>query len=115
MQSEDDEHDLDEAFLTETWLRPDHTSSQQIGEISPPGYTFPRLTFLHRARQGRKGGGVGALLKAGLKANLLPHTAFKSFEHLDMIISVANAHLHVIAIYRPIFTKEQADPSFILH
>ncbi len=90
----DDEHDLDGAFFTETWLRPDHTSTQQIGDITPSGDNFH-----HRARQGRKGGGVGALLKSGLKSKLLAHATFKSFEHL--LVSVSNAHLHVITIYRP--------------
>ncbi len=92
----DEEHDLDGAFFTETWLRADHTSTQQIGDITPPGYSFH-----HRARQGRKGGGVGALLKSGLKTKVLPHTTFKSFEHLDMLVSLSNAHLHIITIYRP--------------
>ena len=93
---ENDLDDLHLAIFTETWLRPDQTSSHQIGDITPPGYVFH-----HRARQGRKGGGVGILLKSIMKAKVQPTSTFSSFEYMNMVITLSNMNIHLIAIYRP--------------
>ena len=92
---ENDIQDLDLAIFTETWLHPDNTSSHQIGDITPPGFSFH-----HRARNGRKGGGVRMLVKSILKSKVLSLTAFKFFEHMCLTFSASNLNIHLVIIYR---------------
>ncbi len=87
---ENDEPTMDGALFVETWLKSDHTSSQQIVDITPP----PGYEFHHRARQGRWGGGVGALIRSGLKTKMLPLSKFDSFEYMNLSIEVSTTTIH---------------------
>ncbi len=101
---------LDCAVFTETWTKSDDTSAHQIGDITPTGFNF-----YHRPRCGRKGGGVGLLLKSNLKVKNLPHTSFQSFEHMQVSITASKAHINMLIIYRPppsIKNKSTADQFF---
>ncbi len=93
-------------IFTETWLWPDQTSTQQIGDITPP----PRLCFstLCQAGQERRWGGV--LLKSSIKVKILPLSTFESFEYIDMSIVIANTNIHWIAIYRTHCPQKPSDP-----
>ena len=77
--------------------RPDDTSLHQSGDITPTGFRF-----FHRARAARKGGGVGVLIRLALKVKQLSHNTYKSFEYMRMSISTSEAHIHLMAIYRPL-------------
>ena len=63
-----EQEDLDCGVFTETWLRPDDSSTHQIGDITPTGFNLH-----HHARAGRKSDGVGVLVKSTLNAKQLPH------------------------------------------
>ena len=72
------EHNLDILALTETWLNPDNSDDQIIGDFIPAGYSF-----LHIPRETR-GGWRGFIV---LKMSLMPssqlktgNTIYRSFE-----------------------------------
>ncbi len=67
--------------LTETWLRPDDRSQQQIGDITGTG-----LSFHHRPRKGRKGGGSASLQGLPLRSKFCP-------THLSHHLSILNYQL----------------------
>ena len=57
-------HDIDMLCLTETWLSNKYESL--VASPTPDGYTFH-----HVPRHGRRGGGVGIMLKSSFSAALL--------------------------------------------
>ncbi len=87
---------LDGAVFTETWTKSDDTSAHQIGDITPTGFSF-----YHHPRCGRRGGGVGLLLKSNMKVKNLPHSSYQSFEHMQVSITASKAHINLLIIYRP--------------
>ncbi len=91
------EHEgFDCTVFTETWLRQDDSSTHQIGDITPNGFSF-----YHRARVARKVGGVGVLIRSAFKAKQLSHNTYKSFEYMRLSISTSKSHINLVAIYSP--------------
>ena len=87
---------LDCLVLTETWLRSDDRSSQQIGDISLNGFTFHQ-----KSRNQRRGGGVGILTKSLLKVRALPLKSHTSLESMEVSIATSKSHVHLVVVYRP--------------
>ena len=92
------EQDLDICCLTETWLNSDDTVT--IGELCPNGYEIISVP-----RKDRRGGGVAVIIKQSLsiKFNCSKDTTFRSFEHLNSIVSHPkhSQPLNLTIVYRP--------------
>ena len=100
------EHLLDRdpslVFIQETWLKSNRISVTSL--IKDYGYTL-----LHNIRKNRKkviGGGVGVLVKWGMKYKTIKNKEFSSFEHIIIRIPVTvRTSLLVISIYRVLFVS----------
>ena len=100
------EHLLDRdpslVFIQETWLKSNRSSVTSL--IKYYGYTL-----LHDIRKDRKkviGGGVGVLVKWGMKYKTIKNKEFSSFEHIIIRIPVTvRTSLLVISIYRVLFVS----------
>ena len=91
--------------LTETWLSTD--DDLLVTSITPDGYTFH-----HVPRQGRRGGGVGIMLKTSFCVALLKPWRADSFECLEIVLhgpSVPST-LRMFVIYRPLSSLYKATP-----
>ena len=91
------EHNLDILALTETWLNPDNSDDQIIGDFIPAGYSF-----LHIPRETR-GGAVGLLFKNEFNAKQSTenrNTIYRSFEFLEISLQ-SSSHSLLIVVYRP--------------
>ena len=67
-----------------------------LGNCTPTGYNF-----LHKARDGKAGGGVGLLFKSTFSMKMESTASFKSFEALQANVSSNSHSLKLIVIYRP--------------
>ena len=67
-----------------------------ISNCTPKGYTFN-----HKARQARRGGGVGLLFKSSLTVRRESVAHYKSFEALRVLVSCDFRSIVLIIIYRP--------------
>ena len=89
--------DADIIFLTETWLESENNSI--TAEVKSYGYEL-----LHDRRKDRdkeKGGGVGILVKASVKAKQSSVKHYLSFEHSIVKLPLAGKKFMIlIAIYR---------------
>ena len=94
----DDKPDL--IFLQETWLK--SLRSNVTSKIKEYGY-YP----VHNIRKNREkdiGGGVGVLIKFGVKYDRVKQREYSSFEHKAIRITVnCRSKLLVISIYRVLF------------
>ena len=73
-------------FLQETWLKTNKGHVTAL--VKDYGYVL-----LHNIRKNRKkitGGGVGILLKSGIKYKRIKHKEYESFEHVILKISIGN-------------------------
>ncbi len=85
--------------ITETWYKGDQRDDYSIADIRN---TLPNYELYHVPRQGKRGGGVGILVRHGLNVkqnNILGK--YDSFEHIDMQITSASSSLRLVVIYRP--------------
>ena len=99
------EHDIDILCLTETWLTP-HDDSL-VASLTPDGFTFQ-----HLPRQGRRGGGVGIMLKSSFRVDMVKPWRAGSFECLELVFrgpSVPST-LRLFVIYRPPSSGCKATP-----
>ena len=94
------ENRIDLIFLTETWL--DNASGSTIAGLLPPGFF---ITHVPRNESIGRGGGVGLLFRENLTVSVfkppveLPN--YRSLEHLHCVLSLNEAKVHLIAVYRP--------------
>ena len=91
------DHNIDIFALTESWLRPGETDAQVIDELCATGYHL-----MHVPRQSR-GGGVALLYKKPFhikKQSSGANSAFKSFEHINMLMRYASTELRIVIVYR---------------
>ena len=92
------EHDLDICCLTETWLNSDDTVT--ICELFLNGYEIISVP-----PKDRQGGGVAVIIKQllSIKLNCSKDTTFRSFEHLNSIVSHPkhSQPLNLTIVYRP--------------
>ncbi|XP_033111460.1 uncharacterized protein LOC117112481, partial [Anneissia japonica] len=86
-----EEHRYDAVIICETWLHCDEKVIETA--VTPNGYSF-----IHTARKGKQGGGVGVLFKSNLGFELFEKQT-QSYESCE-VLSKAFA-LRFIAIYRP--------------
>ena len=80
-------------LISETWL------TEQSPPISIPGYKF-----VHKPRKGKKGGGVGLLIKQNVKYQLIDKITFdtREFESIFAVLHLQNGdNVMVGSIYRP--------------
>ena len=90
-----DEYNLDLFLFTETWLKAD--DKVEIGELERNGEFF----YLGSPREGRPGGGVGAIIKSGIKATKKKSMKTKTFEHMELEIQMNAKTITFLLIYRP--------------
>ena len=86
---------LDILLFVETWLNPDDHAI--IGELESEG----ECQFMHSPRTNRTGGGVGCLIRSGLKAKKKDSVKFKTFEHMEIEVETTGRKLSIATIYRP--------------
>ena len=91
-------HRLDILALTETWLTGDHRNSRTLADINN---TLPNYSFHHSPRCHSRAGGVGVLLRNGVKMKVNNGPTYQSFEHMDMNICSMATSFRLVVIYRP--------------
>ena len=89
----------DIVFLSETWLQSD--SNEVTALVKSYGYKLMHNTRKNRAKVG--GGGVGLLMKFGLKYKQLKCKFFNSFEITMVKLFLKNNILLLVSIYRILF------------
>jgi hypothetical protein len=95
------DQDIDVMPLTETWLKPDNEDQVVIGNLCPNGYKLE-----HKPRtNGQSSGGVGILYRQTYRIHVSESESFKSFEHIDAILTAGSVAIRIIVIYRPWPTK----------
>ncbi|XP_013174571.1 PREDICTED: RNA-directed DNA polymerase from mobile element jockey-like, partial [Papilio xuthus] len=77
--------------LNETWLKPGE-------EAAAPA--IPSYKFLHKARQGKKGGGVGFYVRQGITSKVQKHPTSK-LEQFWLEVQLQGSSLAVGTAYRP--------------
>ena len=99
------EHDIDILCLTETWLTP-HDDSL-FASFTPDGFTFH-----HLPRKGRRGGGVGIMLKSSFRVDMVKPWRAGSFECLELVFRSPSvpSTLRLFVIYRPPSSGCKATP-----
>ena len=94
----DEEPDI--VFVQETWLK--SKKNRVTSLVKDYGYKL-----VHRIRKNREkeiGGGVGILIKLGMKFKPMKQKEFSSFEHITVQISVTNQKkILAVSIYRVLF------------
>ena len=90
-----DELDLDILLFVESWLKADDIV--EIGELERDGECY----FLNMPRANRPGGGVGGLIKSGLRAVKKESIKTATFEHLEIELQINNKMVTFILVYRP--------------
>lgn len=77
--------------LNETWLK----SGEE--ELAPP---FPHYKFLHRARRGKRGGGVGFYVKQGITTRVRQHPP-SALEQMWLEVQLPTVKIAFGTAYRP--------------
>ena len=90
-----EEFDLDIFLFTETWLKTD--DMLEIGELESQGEYY----YIGTPRESRPGGGVGAIIKSGIKATKKKSLVTKTFEHMELEVQIDTKRITFILIYRP--------------
>ena len=84
------DNDIDCVCLTETWLR-NECSDFSAGQITPTGYVF-----VHKPRLLGRGGGVAFLAKKNIKSKVLPLPDTRTFECLNLQVTLKNTNFYHI-------------------
>ena len=94
-------HNLDCLAITKTWLGTD-TDKVVIREFVPDGYQFNSVPH----QSGWTGGGMGVLLKQGVKASITGCTTeheYKHFEHMNCNIMIeCGKNILLCVVYHPL-------------
>ena len=88
------EHDFDAIAVTETWLT--KNDDVLLGDVCPVGYMAQ-----HVPREDGAGGGVALVYKQELRSLLKNNCKFKSFEHMEVILTSSTSSIRIYIIYRP--------------
>ena len=86
------ESKIDILALTETWL--DDCDEYSIRDIIPANYVFKHIDRASR------GGGVGLLYNKAFVFKFKRRYSFKSFEIIDMTMTISNP-VRIVVVYRP--------------
>ena len=70
-------------------------------DVTPSGYKFR-----HKARTGKRGGGVGILYRDNIRLEMHSATKAKSYESVHVTLTVGGSSVHIIIIYRLHPTKK---------
>ena len=99
---------VDILSITETWLSKHdyHTSNGLLNSLKD-------YDLYHRPRHGR-GGGFGAIVRKGFTVSENPSTDYKSFEYVDLNISLKQESFRLLAVYRPPPSKKNKLTSTML-
>jgi exonuclease III len=89
------EFDIDMFLLVETWIK--EKDIVEIGELENDGECY----LLHSPRVDRPGGGVGCLVKSGLKVTKNSRPTKKSFEYIELELHHNGRKIIIVIIYRP--------------
>ena len=88
-------HDLDLLAITETWAP--SNSQSCLSELLPDGYEVT-----HQARLSGRGGGVALVHRKGITCKLTKASkAFRSFQMMEVMLTIASSSLRVAVVYRP--------------
>jgi hypothetical protein len=90
------EHNLDILAVTETWLSHGSKHDLELSSICPSGYSIT-----HSPRVGRRGGGLAVIYRDSIA--IKPQSKFhaKSFESMELLMTVSSTCIHLVVIYRP--------------
>lgn len=97
-----DQH-LDCLAFTETWLKGDKRDNRVLADMKR---TLPNFKFHHIHRPRGRGGGVGILVRDGLRLRMKEQYSFKSMECMNLQVSSASTSLELLVIYRPPRSKK---------
>ena len=90
-----DVNHVDMVCLSETWLSGKESQSH-INSITPTGFSL-----YHKPRIGKKGGGVGFLIRDEIRSNVQKSPEYSSFEHLVLHCKFQQRSVNFVSIYRP--------------
>ena len=83
-------------MITETWIPPNKVDDAQLKQL-PAGYTIIQIPRPHR-----RGGGVAMIFRECLlHVNSYEPTTAKSFEGLEIVMSINSNCLRLLCLYRP--------------
>jgi hypothetical protein len=82
-------------MITETWISPGNEDNPQLSFL-PDGYKI-----LHVPRPTRRGGGVAIIYRECLNMQSHHVTPAKSFEGIEVVMTLASCCLRLITLYRP--------------
>ena len=88
---------LDILAVTETWLCGDDRDNRLLADLNQ---ALPDHVFHHIPR-GKRGGGVGVLLRKGFDVVVNEPASYRSFEYIDLTISSSSSSIRLFTIYRP--------------
>jgi hypothetical protein len=97
------EHNIDILSITETWLSDHNTHDVELNDICPDGYSI-----VHVPRLGRRGGGVAVIHKDSIAVKTEPSFKAKSFESIELVLTVSSTCIRLVTVYRPPPTKVNA-------
>ena len=83
------------SFHWNIWLKP--PDKVEIGELERDGKYF----YLGSPRVGRPGGGVGCIVKHGIKATQKETMKTKTLEHMEIELQLSGKLVTFLLVYRP--------------
>ena len=86
---------IDIFCMSETWLTNNETTAF-MSEITPPNHKI-----IHKARIGKKGGGVAIFANKNLDLTSLDTPLFKSFETVMGTVNFSKTKINIVSVYRP--------------
>jgi hypothetical protein len=89
------DNSLDLLMVTETWISPGNENNPHLSFL-PAGYKI-----LHVPRPSRRGGGVAIIYRECLNIQSHHSTTAKSFEGLEVVMTIASNCLRLVTLYRP--------------
>ena len=90
------ESNFDILAVTETWLGTQTGDTDMLPAI-PDGFGAHHIP----RPDGRRGGGVALIYRSSFVATKRRIKLFKSFEHLDVVLTHGSSSLRIIVVYRP--------------
>jgi exonuclease III len=90
------DNQLDILAITETWIPVSRSNCPTVKNVAPPGYSIT-----HNPRPNRRGGGVGIVYRDTFGIKVMDKFKAKSFESLEVKLTVNSTCLRIAVIYRP--------------
>jgi len=80
---------IEVALLTETCLSGCEMDQKHIGDVTQSGYKFP-----HKARTGKRGGGVGNMYRDDIRLDMHSSIKAKSYQSVHVTPTVGGSSVH---------------------